>query len=151
MEPELSAQMEDYLEAIENLSRDGGVARVRDIARRVDVSTASVVGAVRTLKEKGLADQEPYGYVRLTESGVKAAASVVHRHEVLQSFLENVLGLEPGSASRDACRIEHAVSPETMARLAAMAEFLMGDAHEDLDWPREFRKFCGSRKRRKNK
>ncbi len=149
MEPELSAQMEDYLEAIENLCRDDGVARVRDIARRIEVSTASVVGAIRTLKEKGLADQEPYGYVRLTEAGGRAAASVVHRHEVLQGFLEDVLGLDPEAASEDACRIEHAVSPETLGRLGAMAEFLLGDAHGDLDWPGEFRKFFVSRKRRK--
>jgi DtxR family Mn-dependent transcriptional regulator len=149
METALSAQMEDYLEAISNLCRDGGVARVRDIARRLEVSTASVVGALRSLKDKGLAEQEPYGYVSLTDSGGKAASSVVHRHEVLRGFLENVLGLDPGAASEDACRIEHAVSPETLARLAAMAEFLLGDAHEDLDWPREFRKFCGNRRKKK--
>jgi len=148
METTLSAQMEDYLEAISNLSRDQGLARVRDVARRIDVSMASVVGAVRSLKEKGLVTQEPYGYIRLTEEGGRAAGSVVHRHEVLRVFLERVLGLEAEAASADACRIEHAVSAETLARLGAMAEFLGRPVHKDLDWPREFLRFRRTRERK---
>jgi len=138
---ELSAQMEDYLEAIFELCRDQGVARVKDIASRLKVTNPSVVGAVRTLKRKKLVRQEHYGFIRLTDEGQELAQSVLHRHRVLAHFLESILGLDKPTAARDACRIEHAVSPETVRRLRAVAAFLQSEAHEDLDWTREFKRF----------
>jgi len=47
MKIKLSSQMEDYLEAIYHLCRDEGVARVKAIADRLEVTTPSVVGAIR--------------------------------------------------------------------------------------------------------
>ena len=50
----LSASLEDYLEAIFNLARKTDVARSRDIAEKLDVSKSSVTGALRLLKKKAL-------------------------------------------------------------------------------------------------
>jgi DtxR family Mn-dependent transcriptional regulator len=138
---ELSAQMEDYLEAIFELCRDNGVARVKDIALRLKVTNPSVVGAVRTLKRKKLVRQERYGFIRLTDQGRELARSVLDRHRALAHFLESILGLDAETAAGDACRIEHAVSQETVRRLRAVAAFLLSEAHEDLDWKREFKQF----------
>ena len=69
----LSASLEDYLEAILNLSNTEGHAHCTDIARTLNVAKPSVTGALRTLKEKGLADYEPYGSITLTTEGKKAA------------------------------------------------------------------------------
>ena len=138
---ELSAQMEDYLETIFVLCQDKGVARVKDIASRLKVTNPSVVGALRTLKRKKLVRQERYGFIRLTDQGRELARSVLHRHSVLTHFLESILGLDADTAANDACRIEHAVSPETVRRLRAVAAFLQSEAHEDLDWTREFKRF----------
>jgi len=55
----LSSQMEDYLEAIYHLCRDEGVARVKAIADRLEVTNPSVVGAIRKLKDRNLVIQEP--------------------------------------------------------------------------------------------
>jgi DtxR family Mn-dependent transcriptional regulator len=138
---QLSAPMEDYLEAIGQLCAKNGVARIKDIAAKLEVSMASVVGAMKSLKRKGLVEQEHYGYVSLTVPGSRAAQSIIHRHQVLSHFLEKILGLDRETASRDACRIEHAVGPETVKRLRAAAAFIESEAHDDLDWGREFRKF----------
>ena len=94
MKTKLSSQMEDYLEAIYQLCRDEGVARVKAIAGRLEVSNPSVVGAIRKLKGRNLVAQEPYGYVRLTVEGEKIAGAVTHRHEVLSEFLKDILGKE---------------------------------------------------------
>ncbi len=48
--------MEDYLEAIFNLAGESSVARNKDIAELLGVSRSSVTGALRVLKEKGLAN-----------------------------------------------------------------------------------------------
>ena len=138
---DLSAQMEDYLEVIGGLCRTNGIARVKEISSRLKVTGPSVVGALRTLKTKNLVRQERYGFIRLTGEGERIAASVQARHDVLAHFLETILGLDPETASADACRIEHAVSPETVRRLRAAAEFIRDEAHADLDWKKEFRAF----------
>jgi len=137
----LSSQMEDYLEAIYHLCRTEGVARVKAIADRLDVTNPSVVGAIRRLKERNLVIQERYGYVRLTGEGEEIAGAILHRHEVLSKFLEEILGLDHETASRDACRIEHAVSPETVRRLRAVAEFIERDPQINVDWQKDFKRF----------
>jgi DtxR family Mn-dependent transcriptional regulator len=133
--------MEDYLEAIYNLCRTEGVARVKAIADRLEVTNPSVVGAIRRLKGRNLVIQERYGYVRLTDEGEEIAGAILHRHEVLSKFLEEILGLDHETASRDACRIEHAVSPETVRRLRAVAEFIERDPQINVDWQKDFKRF----------
>jgi DtxR family Mn-dependent transcriptional regulator len=137
----LSPQLEDYIEVIGELCRDSGVARVKDIAARVGVTNPSVVRALRTLKREGLVEQQRYGFVQLTDSGHRVAGSVLLRHEVLADFLENVLCLDAATAAADACRMEHAISPQTLDRLRALVAFTRGEAPDDNDWRQGFRRF----------
>jgi DtxR family Mn-dependent transcriptional regulator len=144
----LSSQMEDYLETIYHLCQAEGVARVKTIAGRLGVTTPSVVGAIKNLKRRKLVCQELYGYVRLTEEGEKIAERVIQRHEVLTLFFEEFLGLDSETASRDACRIEHAVSPKTVRRLRSITEFVESEPQINRDWMNKFRRFyneCESR------
>ncbi len=151
LESKLSSQMEDYLETIFSLCREEGVARVKAIADRLDVSNPSVVGAIKKLKDRNLVIQERYGYVRLTLEGEEIAGVITHRHEVLSSFLEEILGLDRETASQDACRIEHAVSPETVKRLHAVAEFINSEPQINLDWRKEFKRFYRDYVKRRKK
>ncbi len=113
----VSYAMEDYLEAILNLSDRGGEARVTDIAAELDIAKASVSQAISVLKSMGLANQEKYGPVTLTPLGRKSAESVRGRHQALLRFLTEVLHVDPVTAEKDACLIEHVVSPQTMKGL----------------------------------
>jgi DtxR family Mn-dependent transcriptional regulator len=133
--------MEDYLEAIYHLCRDEGVARVKTIAGRLGVTTPSVVGAIKNLKRRKLVRQELYGYVRLTEDGEEIAQKVIQRHEILTDFFEQFLGLDFETASRDACKIEHAVSSETLQRLRSIAKFIETEPRVNRDWMKRFRRF----------
>ena len=138
---ELSPQMEDYLESIYQLCEEEGVARVKSIANRLLVSYPSVVGAIKNLKRRKLVHQEHYGYVRLTKEGQKIAGAVIYRHKVLTRFLMDILGLDLEAASNDACKIEHAISLETVQRLGAAAEFIENEPKMNLDWKKEFKRF----------
>ena len=109
----LSASLEDYLEAIEEISEGGGVARMRDIAERMKVRTPSATAAMRRLGKMGLVNHERYEYVKLTEEGKEYAQRVVRRHEMLRRFLREVLGVSGSVAERDACVMEHGLSAET--------------------------------------
>lgn len=113
----LTSNMEDYLEAILTLQEEQKVARVRDIARQLKVKMPSVTGAVRNLAEKGLVNYERYSFVTLTEEGRKIAEEITSRHLIIYDFLARVLLVDMEIAELDACRIEHAVSPQTMTKL----------------------------------
>lgn len=110
----LSQSLEDYLEAILMISRQKRIVRVKDLAQQMQVKTASVIGALKKLSEKGLVDHEHYGYVALTADGESTATCVKAKHDILFHFLKNVLKVEEKTAEKDACSIEHYVSDETM-------------------------------------
>src|SRR5512140_564060 len=103
----LSESLEDYLEAIFNLTRQTAVARSKDIADGLGVARPSVTGALRQLAQKGLINYEPYGLVSLTKVGQSRAAGVAKKHDIIKSFFVDILGVDAESATDAACRAEH--------------------------------------------
>jgi DtxR family Mn-dependent transcriptional regulator len=121
---ELSASMEDYLEAIYHIVRAKQAARAKDIAKRLHVNNSSVTGALRTLSEKGYINYAPYDVITLTPKGHKHAEDVVRRHEALMDFFTKVLCVDKTEASDAACKMEHAVSRTILDRLIRFVEFI---------------------------
>ncbi len=146
----LSASLEDYLEAIYNLQADGEQARSKDIAENLDVSRASVTGALRLLKQKQLVNYQPYDAVTLTNAGKDAAAEVARRHNVLKYFLIKILGVQPEAAQIAACKTEHTLGAETFAKLLAFTEFVREKQKQGQDLAGQFEKFCQKEKAKKN-
>ena len=142
MSNRLSASLEDYLEVIYNLIQENRVARSRDIAHEMDVTGASVTGALRALAEKQLINYAPYELVTMTEEGKRLAEKVVSRHQALKEFFTTVLGLNDKEAGENACRIEHAVSEDLMERLTLFAEFIRICPRAGSRWLEGFGYFC---------
>ena len=114
---DLTASMEDYLEAILRLSREKRVIRMRDIAKALGVTPPSATGAVQALKDRGLVSHEKYEDVLLTDEGQAIAEAVHERHEELRSFFAEVLLLDSETAENEACALEHSISTLTLERL----------------------------------
>ena len=91
-----------------------------DIAGHLAVTKSSVVSALSGLEGKGLVEHERYGEVELTAQGALVAEEMYRRHRMLHEFLRDVVGVPDDIAARDACRIEHELSPETMECLERM-------------------------------
>lgn len=117
----MTQSLEDYLETIYILIRDGGSACVRDVAKSLDVKMPSVVKAIHELKKLELVLQEPYSAIELTEKGRRLARSVLGRHTLLRSFLVK-LGVSRKTADKDACRMEHILSAETLDKIRLFSE-----------------------------
>ncbi len=126
MQPDLSPNMEMYLRIILELERGGEPVRVNAIAKALGVRKPSVSGALRSLKAKGLVHQESYGAVHLSDEGLAIAEQLIRRYEVLRRFLADVLRLEKAEIDRQACKLEHALSPDTSKRLGVFLDFLAG-------------------------
>ena len=113
----LTANMEDYLEAVLFCANEKGLARVSDIRDMLQVKTPSVTGAMKTLAQEGYVLHEPYSGIKLTAKGRRAAEDVKKRHAILSRFLTQVLGVNPKTAETDACKMEHTISRETLEKL----------------------------------
>ena len=120
----LSSSLEDYLEVIFHLVAAKQVARVKDIAKKIQVKNSSVTGALRSLADKGLINYTPYDVVTLTPKGTDTAADVVRRHEVLRDFFINVLAVEAEEADQAACRMEHCISPVILERFVQFTAYI---------------------------
>lgn len=125
--PHLTMANEDYLECIVRIEAEGpdqGTDGIRsvEIAQRLDVSKASVNKAIASLKSQGMVEQAHYGKVRLTEEGRSIGAAVWRRHRMLRAFLIDELGVEFDRADEEACKMEHALSEDTMDRWIAHME-----------------------------
>lgn len=118
----ISSSLQDYLEAILNLKENNGIVRVTDLADYLQVAKPSVTETVKTLVGLGLLKHAKYGPLVLTKQGQEVAGKIRHRHEVLKTFLTGVLGVDPETADREACLMEHAISRDTTDRLVRFLE-----------------------------
>ena len=108
---------EDYLETIYLLTQKSPFVRSVDIANELGFTKASVSRAMRILREEGLVHVGEDGGVKLTKSGKQRAISVYERHTLITDFFAQYLGVNPVTAEKDACKIEHVISEETYLRL----------------------------------
>lgn len=120
----LSSNMEDYLEAIEKLKKEMGVARVKDIGKLLNVKNPSVNAALYVLSDLGFVVHERYGYVDLTDKGEELAQNVKKRHDIMVRFLTTILNIDPKTAEDDACKMEHSMSNETFEKFTKFMEFV---------------------------
>ena len=123
-QPVLSSSMEDYLEAILDVEKDKKKVRVRDVARKLDVTLPSVTEAIKNLEREGMVLHEKYEGIELTKQGRKRASDIARRHEVLRTFLKEILGLDGTQAEETACVMEHKLTVETIDGLIALSEFI---------------------------
>lgn len=113
----ISSNMEDYLETIHLLEKERRTVRIKDIAREMQITMPSVSSAVKNLENQGLVTHSRYDSVELTQKGTQIAEAIYKRHRVISHFLSQVLGLASDIAEKDACRIEHNISEETLKKL----------------------------------
>ena len=121
---DLSASLEDYIEAIYHIVEEKLVARSKDIATRLDVSRASVTEALRALAKKELINYAPYEAITMTEKGRKIAEDVIFRHTSLKQFFTEVLVIDDKTAEEAACKIEHSAPPVVISRMIGFMKFL---------------------------
>lgn len=118
----LTFSMENYLEAVYELSAGAGGARVSDIAARLGVSKASVNSAMNVLHQRGLVENEKYREIYLTEEGLRVATLTSHKHIILQTLLHRVIGVDNQQASEDACAMEHVISEASTEKILLFLE-----------------------------
>lgn len=122
---------EDYLKTIFVLSKKGDVHGAH-IARELGLSRPTVSVTLRTLEKEGYLTMDSTKAVYLTEQGRLVAQEVYERHRTIRRLLE-ALGVEKETASTDACRMEHALSPESFEALKGILKIANREDRESED------------------
>ena len=128
-----SEAVEDYAKAIYALQGKTGGAPVTTnaLAERLGVTPASASAMVRKLAERGLAEHEPYKGVELTEAGRNVALEVLRHHRLLELYLAQHLDVPWDRVHEEAEALEHVISEDLEARIAAKLGNPTHDPHGD--------------------
>lgn len=109
---------EDLLLAVRRVqSRTGHLPAPPELADLLRISPADLTLLLQELQEAGEIASSGDGTYLLTPSGEAAAAAVMKKHKVLETFFEEMLGMDRDAAHQQACTLEHHASEETISRL----------------------------------
>lgn len=127
----LSQAVEDYLKVIYQLQEGGDPVSTSDIARSLDVSSASVTNMVKRLAQLGLVEYESYRGVKLTRTGEKVALEIIRHHRLLELYLREVMGYSWDKIHDEAEHLEHHISEDFEDKLDELLGFPTHDPHGD--------------------
>lgn len=123
----MTQSKKDYLKVLLSLSSTNEGIQSTDIAGGLKVTRASVSRMMTVFKESGYIFKEKYGKVSLTKKGRHIAEQIQKRHDLLKTFLTDVLGVDDNIADNDACNMEHTISYETTKKLAQQIKKFSGN------------------------
>ncbi|MGE0068302.1 MAG: metal-dependent transcriptional regulator [Solirubrobacterales bacterium] len=112
--------IEDYAKAIYSISRErDGLVLNGEVAQRLGVTPATATSMLKRLADLGLVDYLPYKGVTLTPSGERVALEVIRHHRLIEAYLSEALGMDADRIHDEAEVLEHYISEEMEALMAA--------------------------------
>jgi DtxR family Mn-dependent transcriptional regulator len=132
-EPNLRTHaIEDYAKAIYVLETRGREpVSTTALAERLNVTPGSVSAMVKKLADIDLVTHTPYRGVRLTDEGRKTALEVIRHHRLLELYLAESLDVPWDRVHAEAEVLEHVLSEELEALIAAKLGNPTVDPHGD--------------------
>lgn len=128
----VSSAVEDYCKAIFTLqARSEEPVSTNALADRLGITPGSVSAMLHKLGEQGLITHVPYRGVRLTEQGRLVALEVIRHHRLLELFLAETLEMPWDRVHAEAEVLEHVISEELEALIAAKLGNPSFDPHGD--------------------
>lgn len=141
----LTPALEDYLKSIYEITRTEPVARVKDIAKMLNVSLPSVTNALKRLKDLGFVNYEKYGLILLSEEGLKRAEGLEKIHCFLKTFFIELIGVPESDSSQISCKIEHYFEKGTEERVEKFINLLMNVKNQGESACKDFVTFIQER------
>ncbi len=119
----ITSGLEDYLEEIYIAKLNNTPLKGAELARKLNISRASVSEALSRLVSQNLITYSSYEAISLTKTGISEAKKVYRKHNILKNFFEKVLDIPPVEAGENACKIEHIVSKNILDKMDKFTEF----------------------------
>ena len=67
-------------------------------------------------KNDGYITFDPNGMIQLTDKGEDVAQKIYDKHNIISTYLMSI-GVSEETAKSDACKIEHVISEESLAKI----------------------------------
>ena len=115
-----SKTIEDSLQVLHYMSRDGATIIGARLAERIGVAPPTVTATLQRMIKQGLITMDDHKVVHLTEDGREQAESIVRRHALAERLLTEILGLGWTESHEEAHMVEHVISPKVEQRLMAV-------------------------------
>ncbi len=109
--------VEDYLQVLHYLTRDGCTTIAARLAERLNVSPPTVTATLQRMERDGLIEHGPRREVLLTPRGRKAAEDIVRRHALAERLLTDLLKMPWHESHEEAHGVEHVMTPNIETRL----------------------------------
>lgn len=126
-----SIAVQDYLKAIYKLSNASKPATTTELANALNVRAASVTSMLQKLSQvdPALVNYQKHQGATLTAAGQKEALRVIRQHRIVETFLCEKLNYSWDEVHEEAERLEHALSPKLVDRMAESLGFPDRDPH----------------------
>jgi len=137
----VSAQVEEYLEAMCRIRDRGDLTTLTALARELRVAPPSVLGMIHRMVEQELVMYTRRTGAVLTAHGQLVASRLRRRHRLAERLLTDLLAIPWARAHEIACRFEHVIDEEVEPYLLAALDHpttcphgnpLNGDGDETL-------------------
>jgi DtxR family transcriptional regulator, Mn-dependent transcriptional regulator len=109
--------VEDYLQVLHYLMRDGFPVIAARLAERLNVSAPTVTATLQRMERDGLIEHGPRKEILFTPEGRGAAENIVRRHALAERLLTDLLKMPWYESHEEAHGVEHVMTPNMEARL----------------------------------
>jgi len=103
--------IEDYLQLIYTMTREGEEVIAARLKERKNVSAPTAWATLKRMERDGLVQLVQGHRVVLSEKGRELAESIIRRHMLAERLLTDILQLDWADVHDEAHRMEHAISP----------------------------------------
>jgi DtxR family Mn-dependent transcriptional regulator len=112
-----SPVVEDYLQVIHYMTRDGVPVIAARLAERMAVTPPTVTATLHRMERDGLVEHGPRKEILFTDKGRHMAEGIVRRHALAERLLTDLLKMPWHESHEEAHGVEHAMTPSLEARL----------------------------------
>jgi DtxR family transcriptional regulator, Mn-dependent transcriptional regulator len=109
--------VEDYLQVLHYLTRDGCSVIAARLAERLNVTPPTVTATLQRMERDGLIEHGPRKEILLTTQGRQVAENIVRRHALAERLLTDLLKMPWHESHEEAHGVEHVMTPNIEARL----------------------------------
>ncbi len=113
-------RVEEYLETILDIQKEGRVAKTKEIADRLNVKPSSVTEMLNKLSDMGYVDYQPYKGAILTNKGYKVAERIKRNYLIFMKFFKEFLGLDYEKSHELSCTLEHIVDDRVIEKICVL-------------------------------
>ncbi len=112
-----SSVVEDYLQVIHYLTRDGVSVIAARLAELMGVTPPTVTATLQRMERDGLITHGTRKEILFTEKGRETAEDIVRRHALAERMLTDLLKMPWHESHEEAHGVEHAITPKLADRL----------------------------------